>query len=95
VKNEKQVLEEMSETGCDAFDILMDADPKLAERFRKIDKQLIKLLSDVKRHFPDACYYTASGGFNLMLGNSHDDSDLPQQELLAMYGSASISDGDF
>ena len=68
----------------------------IERRFKRIDKALIKLLDDVRQVFPDAEYYTASGGFNLLLGSSHDASgDRAQQELVAFSGNAHIGDGDF
>jgi len=86
---------EIIESGEDsAYGILYDADPKLIARFKRIDKSIVKLLEDVKQHFPDATYYTASGGFNLLLGHSHCD-DRPQCELVACTGNAAIGDGDF
>lgn len=65
--SEKDVLEIISSGENEAYGILYDADPKLAARFKRIDKSMSKLLGDVKEHFPDAIYYTGSGGFNLML----------------------------
>ena len=63
-----------------------------------MNNTMIKFLEDVQKHFPDAQYYTASGGFNLMLGASHDCTDRRlkgQQELIALTGNASVGDGDF
>lgn len=93
--NESEVLEIVNSDEDSAYGLLHDADPKLAQRFKRIDKSMSKLLKDVKEHFPGAIYYTASGGFNLMLGDSHNEMGQPQQELIAFAGSTSISDGDF
>ena len=82
--------------GEDAQDILLRVMPSARRRFNSIDRALIKLLADVHEHFPDAIYYTASGGFNLMLGNSHDArAQRGQEQLCALGGFASIGDGDF
>jgi len=95
---------EMDEAACleairsgegDAYDLLMDADPALKREFMRVDRALVNLLAKVKRHFPDAAFYTASGGFNLMLGRSHDDKETSQQQLIALSGEAHIGDGDF
>lgn len=93
--NEEDVLITMGIEGIDAEDLLRRADPKLITRFKRLDKSLINLLKDVQEHFPDACYYTASGGFNLLLGSSHTDDGKPQQDMLAVSGYATIGDGDW
>lgn len=93
-QSEDKVLEAIS-NGDDAYDILFEADPKLVARFDRVDKSMSKLLDDVKKHFPDAIYYTGSGGFNLLLGGSHSSDGQSQQELVACSGCTSISDGDF
>jgi hypothetical protein len=79
----------------DAYGLMSDADDKFIKRFNKIDKDLIKLLADVRKHFPDATYYTGSGGFNLLLGESHNDKGQAQTQLVAFGGLAAIGDGDF
>lgn len=81
--------------GETARDLLLDAIPTASRRFKAVDKALRALLTDVRVHFPDAEYYTASGGFNLMIGHSHNASHVGQQELIALCGNASIGDGDF
>ena len=43
--------------------------------------------------FPDATYYSASGTLCLMLGDSHDDRDQPQQKLVAATGVGIVVDG--
>lgn len=95
--DEKEALRLINEEGGDAYGLLIDADPNLERRFNRLNTAMIKLLSDAKKHFPDATYYTASGGFNLMLGQPHADGvDYKQQrELLALSGTAVIGDGDF
>lgn len=85
--------------GEDAYNLLLDAMPDALRRFNSIDKSLMRLLADVRKHFPDAEYYTASGGFNLMIGRPHSEgygnTMIPQQQLVALSGKAAIGDGDF
>lgn len=81
----------------DAFDLILMKMPTADRRFKNVDRAIRKLLADVQEVFPDAQYYTASGGFNLMLGSPHDASRnlRSQQELVALCGEAMIGDGDF
>lgn len=68
----------------------------IERRFDRLNTTMIKLLDDVRKVFPDAEYYTGSGGFNLMLGHSHNETATRgQQELVALSGKASVGDGDF
>lgn len=85
------------EAGDDAYDMINRAMPTAERRFKAIDRALRKLLEDVREHFPDAEYYTASGGFHLLLGKSHanDHNQRSQQQLTALDGLACIGDGDF
>ena len=94
---EKECLEAI-ENGETAYGLLLEADPKLEKKFRKLCKSIKKYLEEVKVHFPDAEYYTASGGFNLLLGSSHsaDAKAIPQSQLQAVGGiGVHISDGDY
>lgn len=95
--DETEVLRQINEFGESAYGLLLDADPKLVKRFEKLDAELVKLLADVKKHFSDAQYYTASGGFNLLLGSPQtaDRMQYGQPELVALHGRAQIGDGDF
>lgn len=95
--DETEVLRQINEFGESAYGLLLDADPKLVKRFEKLDAELVKLLADVRKHFPDAQYYTASGGFNLLLGSPQtaDRMQYGQPELVALQGRARIGDGDF
>lgn len=95
--NEKECLRIIEEEGVDAYDLLYNADPKLISRFNRACTTLKKILDDTRVHFPDAKYYTASGGFHLMLGNPHDEFGHAQQELIALGASngLTVSDGDF
>lgn len=78
-----------------AYSLIIIHRDDLERKFKKVDKALRDFLADAKKTFPDAQYYTASGGFHLMLGRSHDDKERGQQELVALSGSAQIGDGDF
>lgn len=81
----------------DAQDLLEHKMGKSIEtRFKRLNTTMMKLLEDVQQVFPNAQYYTASGGFTLMLGSPHDERGLRgQQQLVALNGNASIGDGDF
>lgn len=71
-------------------------DENIARRFKRLNTTMVKLLDDVRAVFPDAQYYTASGGFNLLLGDPHDArAETSRQELVALSGKASVGDGDF
>lgn len=92
---EEECLAEIA-AGGDAQEILLRAMPSARRRFNAIDRSLVLLLADVRKHFPNAIYYTASGGFNLMLGNSHNaTAQRSQEQLVALGGFAQICDGDF
>jgi hypothetical protein len=80
---------------ADAYDLLTEKMPGILKKFKKVDKALIDLLAEVQTVFPDAQYYTGSGGFNLMLGPSHDERERGLQQLVAFGGRAQIGDGDF
>lgn len=100
--NEQEVLE-MIAAGDDAYDILTRAMPGVERRFKRVCASIDKLMADIKEEFPDACYYTASGGFNIMLGEPHAQGlyggrdGKSQQELVALGGflKCRIGDGDF
>lgn len=83
------------EAGGSASSLLDEADRNFSRRFNRLDTAIVKLLADVRKHFPDATYYTASGGFNLLLGSSHTGHGESQHDLIALSGKARISDGDF
>ena len=95
--DEQACLDAVAKGDVDAYELLVTADPKLEARFKRVDKAIRDLLVEVQKHFPDAQYYTGSGGFNLMLGASHanDRRQTAQQQLVALSGKASIGDGDF
>lgn len=94
--SEKDCMKAINEEGESAYSLLLDANPNLEKRFDKLAKEIVDYLKLVKKYFPDACYYTASGGFNLMLGNPHDEHLQAQSELIALSGKGvEIGDGDF
>jgi hypothetical protein len=97
-------MREMDEAEClaavadgdDPEVLLLVAMPQARRRFNAVDRALRKYLADVRVHFPDAQYYTAGGGFHLMLGKPHSNDALKsQQQLVALTGEAVIGDGDF
>lgn len=79
----------------DANRLLDELLPKHRAKLKRVDKQIINILAEIREVFPDAEYYTASGGFNLMLGKSHNHKHAPQQQRMAWGGFAHIGDGDF
>ena len=81
----------------DSYRLLDKCLPKMRAKLNRLDKRIIDVLEEVREVFPDAEYYTASGGFTLVLGETHDDSRYasPQNQRSAWGGSASIGDGDW
>ncbi|MEQ0200410.1 hypothetical protein [Klebsiella sp. CN_Kp106] len=71
--------------------------PTAERRFKRLTKGLAELLKDVQKEFPDANYYTASGGFNLLLGSASDCGSTEGNQLIAISASEylSVGDGDF
>lgn len=95
--NEQQCLEAIA-AGEPANLILHRKIPGATVKWRRLCKHIRKFITEVQVEFPDAQYYTASGGFNLMLGEPHSRGShgRAQQELLALSGiGVSIGDGDF
>lgn len=91
---EFEVLERI-EAGEPAWVILDDALPTARKRFRRLTNSLVKLMDDIQEEFPDASIYTASGGFHLLLGNSHNgQTDQPQRELVAEDADSRLVVGD-
>lgn len=94
---EQDVLEKIEQDES-AYGLLHAADPNFERRFNRLCRTMKELLADVQKHFPDAQYYTASGGFNLMLGSPHANNRAltNQSELVALSGiGVQIGDGDF
>lgn len=95
--NEEEVLAAI-EDGETAYDLLYDANPDFEKRFKRMCRTMREFLADVEKEFPGAQYYTAGGGFHLMLGAPHDDgpNQRAQVQLLALTGNGvKIGDGDF
>jgi hypothetical protein len=94
--DEQKALDLINNQDETAYGLLIAANPNFDKRFNRVCRTIRELLRDVQKEFPDAQYYTASGGFNLMIGPSHDDDANPQRELLACHGAGmEIGDGDF
>lgn len=96
--NQKQVDEWVTDNNeyC-CYPLLDEKLPKMRAKLDRLDKRIISVLKEVQKEFPDACYYTGSGGFNLILGDTHDDTANgdPKKQRQAWGGSASIGDGDW
>lgn len=71
--------------------------PEHTAKLNRLDKRIQNVLAEINKVFPDAQYYTASGGFNLILGDPHDDSvdGIKQPHRSAWNGNSVISDGDW
>ena len=91
---EFEVLERI-EAGETAWEILDEDLPTARKRFMRLTNSLIKLMDEIQEEFPDASLYTGSGGFNLLLGSSHNaKTDQPQRELVAESANARLVVGD-
>lgn len=78
-----------------AYGLLLDALPNIDRRFQRACRTLQEIIKDVKKHFPDAGYYTASGGLHIVLGETHSGPNTnPNQELSAIGASNGLSIGD-
>lgn len=95
--NQNECLQYLEENHISASELFNDRCPKLSAKFRRRVKALAQLLEEVREEFPDATFYTGSGGLNILLGDSHDGNCREQSVLLADSASdlISISDGDF
>jgi hypothetical protein len=95
--NERECLDAIA-AGNSAESLLLERLPKARVKWNRLCKHLRTFIAEVNAEFPDANYYTASGGFNLLLGASHGKrhGQPAQPELLAL-GSigVEIGDGDF
>ncbi|UXC45257.1 hypothetical protein N4232_17810 [Salmonella enterica] len=87
----EELIERIDDWG-EAYRLLDEKLPNIERRFNRLTKALAALLDEVKQEFPDANYYTASGWFNLLLGDSEAGS-----LMVALSAShyLSIGDGDF
>lgn len=81
--NTEELLEHIGGDYYGAYNLLDEKCPNVERRFKRLTKALAALLDEVKQEFPDACYYTASGGFNLLLG----ESDAGANKMVALSAS--------
>jgi len=91
-------LRYLGETGdTDTYILLRNRDKRFEKRFRKACDDLKRVLDDVRVDFPEACYYTASGGLSLLLGAPHDEDFHPRSQLTAVaaVNGLTIGDGDY
>jgi len=81
----------------DACRLLDQELPGMRKRLKLLDSNIRRVLADIQKIFPNAQYYTASGGFHLLLGPAHEDTHNcpPQRQRTAWSGRASIGDGDW
>jgi len=81
----------------DAYSLLSEMLPKHHAKLSKLDKRIADLLNEIREVFPDAQYYTASGGFHLILGDTHDGVyAIAQPQRTGWNGNkACIGDGDW
>ncbi|EBU9477235.1 hypothetical protein DN356_13045 [Salmonella enterica subsp. enterica serovar Chester] len=80
--NQAEVMEAINNDDRTAEGLLLDVMPTAVTRFNRVTTSLNALLIDIRKYFPDACYYSASDTLCLMLGDSHNDDDQPQRELV-------------
>lgn len=84
------------ENGATAEDLLEERLPGASKKFGRLCKSIEKYRAYVRTGFPDAIYYTANGGFTIMLGSTHNDKGYGQSQLVACSAiNVSIQDGDF
>lgn len=94
--DQNEVDQWVEENGVyDAYILLDEKMPKMRAKLNRLDKRIQDVLAEIQQEFPDAQYYTASGGFNLILGDTHDSAGAAQQQRTAWGGGASIGDGDW
>jgi hypothetical protein len=80
----------------DAYGLFREVLPGYDKKLDRLDKRIAKLLAEIREVFPDAEYYTAGGGFSLVLGCTHEGyGEQDQQQRTAWGGSAEIGDGDW
>lgn len=90
--NTEELIKRIGGDPYEAYRLLDDKYPNVERRFNRLTKALAALLDEVKQEYPDANYYTASGGFNLLLGDIDGGSS-----MIALSASRylSVGDGDF
>ena len=93
-----QELKRIIEEGECADDLLREHVPTASRRFNTACKSLKSLMNDIRKTFPEATYYTASGGLHIVLGETHSGIDTsPNSELTALSANNGllIGDGDW
>ena len=90
----KELLEAINNNGEIAYELLCEADKGFESRFKRLNTTMMKLLEDVREHFPDAYYYAEDGGFLLVLGEGHYCGEA-RGELIALSGNARVEGGGF
>lgn len=94
--NTEQLLEFIDESKeYQASMLLSERCPTAARRFYSLTNALARLREDVRKEFPDAEYYTGSGGFNLLLGESHTGGEANQKLNAARAVGLHVGDGDW
>lgn len=82
--SQKAVLDIIRSEDTSAHALLWERAPDAARRFDRAAKAMQKTLEEVRKYFPDACYYSASDTLCLMLGDPHDEHNHQQQILVAI-----------
>jgi hypothetical protein len=82
--NTEELKQHIDESGDSAYGVLLDAIPQASRRFERLTRGLYDLIQDVRKEFPDACYYSANGTVNLLLTESHDRKGRTQQFGIAL-----------
>ena len=95
--NQSEVDSWVSENGeSDASLLFAEKLPNMRTKLNRLDKRIRDVLKEVQVVFPDAQFYTAGGGFNLLLGDSHDGPRCAAQPQRSVWGGqAVIGDGDW
>ena len=94
--NTEQLIEFIDESEeYQAYFLLCKKCPTAARRFYRLTKALSKLCEDVRKEFPDAEYYTGSGGFNLLIGESHTNGAANHKLCAVSSVGLHVGDGDW
>lgn len=90
--NTEELIEHINGDHHEAYRLLDEKLPNVERKFNRLTKGLAALLDEVKKEYPEACYYTASGGFNLLLGGIDGGSSMI---ALSAGHYLQVGDGDF
>lgn len=88
----EELIEHIGGDRYEAYMLLNEKLPNIERRFKRLTKALAALLEEVKQEYPDANYYTASGGFNLLLGDIDGGCSMV---ALSASSYLLVGDGDF